>query len=198
MKQLAINGGQPVRREKLYYGHQFIEEDDIKAVENVLRGDYLTCGPYVSGMERSLERYTGVRYAVAVANGTAALHCACIAAGIRPGRLDGVEAADSKFSMKVEEFAKMVRDVRNAKLISAGPDYTLSEGEKASTIFRRSLFAVKEIKKGEIFTSDNIRSIRPGYGEKPKYLKTIIGQICKKNLAQGEPVMDDCFELRKG
>lgn len=85
MKQLAINGGQPVRREKLYYGHQFIEEDDIKAVENVLRGDYLTCGPYVSGMERSLERYTGVRYAVAVANGTAALHCACIAAGIRPG-----------------------------------------------------------------------------------------------------------------
>lgn len=113
-------------------------------------------------------------------------------------RLDGVEAADSKFSMKVEEFAKMVRDVRNAKLISAGPDYTLSEGEKASTIFRRSLFAVKEIKKGEIFTSDNIRSIRPGYGEKPKYLKTIIGQICKKNLAQGEPVMDDCFELRKG
>lgn len=110
-------------------------------------------------------------------------------------RLDGVEAADSKFSMEVEEFAKMVRDVRNAKLISAGPDYTLSEGEKASTIFRRSLFAVKEIKKGEIFTSDNIRSIRPGYGEKPKYLKTIIGQICKKNLAQGEPVMDDCFEL---
>ena len=85
MGQLAINGGQPVRKEKIYYGHQMIEEDDIKAVVDVLRGDYLTCGPNVDRMERCLERYTGARYAVAVSNGTAALHCACIAAGLKPG-----------------------------------------------------------------------------------------------------------------
>lgn len=85
MEQLAIHGGQPVRKEKIYYGHQLIEEDDMKAVEEVLRGDYLTCGPNVDRMERSLERYTGAKHAVAVSNGTAALHCACIAAGIGPG-----------------------------------------------------------------------------------------------------------------
>ncbi len=84
MEQLAIHGGQPVRKEKIYYGHQLIEEDDMKAVEEVLRGDYLTCGPNVDRMERSLERYTGAKHAVAVSNGTAALHCACIAAGIGP------------------------------------------------------------------------------------------------------------------
>lgn len=85
MEELAINGGNPIRKEKIYYGHQLIEEDDIKAVEEVLRGDYLTCGPSVERMERRLEAYTGARYAAAVSNGTAALHCACIAAGIGPG-----------------------------------------------------------------------------------------------------------------
>lgn len=85
MEELAINGGQPIRKQKIYYGHQLIEKDDIKAVEDVLRGEYLTCGPNVDRMERSLEVYTGAKHAVAVSNGTAALHCACIAAGIGPG-----------------------------------------------------------------------------------------------------------------
>lgn len=85
MEELAIKGGQPVRKQKIFYSHQLIEEDDIRAVEDVLRGDYLTCGPNVAKMERSLEAYTGARHAVAVSNGTAALHCACIAAGIGPG-----------------------------------------------------------------------------------------------------------------
>lgn len=85
MEELAIHGGRPVRDRKIYYGHQLIEDDDIRAVEGVLRGDYLTCGPSVDRMERSLETYTGARHAVAVSNGTAALHCACIAAGIGPG-----------------------------------------------------------------------------------------------------------------
>lgn len=85
MEKLAINGGVPVRSTKIFYGRQWIEEDDIQAVVDVLRGDYLTTGPYVSKMERALEKYTGAKYAVAVSNGTAALHCACIAAGIGPG-----------------------------------------------------------------------------------------------------------------
>ena len=85
MEKLAIKGGYPVRGGKIYYGRQWIDEDDIEAVADTLRSDYITCGPKVDEMERELEAYTGAKYAVAVSNGTAALHCACIAAGIGPG-----------------------------------------------------------------------------------------------------------------
>ena len=85
MEKLAINGGYPVRSGKIYYGRQWIDEDDIQAVCDVLRSDYITCGPKVDEMERTLEAYTGAQYAVAVSNGTAALHCACMAAGIKEG-----------------------------------------------------------------------------------------------------------------
>ncbi|MDO4943454.1 MAG: UDP-4-amino-4,6-dideoxy-N-acetyl-beta-L-altrosamine transaminase [Lachnospiraceae bacterium] len=85
MEKLAINGGTPIRKTKIFYGHQWVDEEDVSAVANILRGDYLTCGPAVSEMERSLEKYTGAKYAVAVSNGTAALHCACIAAGVGSG-----------------------------------------------------------------------------------------------------------------
>lgn len=85
MEKLAIQGGYPVRGGKIYYGRQWIDEEDIQAVAKVLRSDFVTCGPKVDEMERSLEKYTGAKYAVAVSNGTAALHCACIAAGIGAG-----------------------------------------------------------------------------------------------------------------
>lgn len=85
MEKLAIKGGYPVRSGKIYYGRQWIDEDDIQAVCDVLRSDYITCGPKVDEMERALEEYIGANYAVAVSNGTAALHCACIAAGIGEG-----------------------------------------------------------------------------------------------------------------
>ena len=85
MERLAIKGGIPVRGGKIYYGRQWIDEDDIEAVSKTLRSDFITCGPKVDELERQLEEYTGAKYAVAVSNGTAALHCACIAAGIGPG-----------------------------------------------------------------------------------------------------------------
>ena len=85
MEKLAIKGGYPVRGGKIFYGRQWIDEDDIKAVAETLRSDFITCGPKVDEMERTLSEYTGAKYAVAVNNGTAALHCACIAAGIGPG-----------------------------------------------------------------------------------------------------------------
>lgn len=85
MEQLAINGGQPVRSSKIYYGKQWVSDEDVLAVTEVLKSDYLTCGPKVTEMEKALADYTGAKYAVAVSNGTAALHCACIAAGIGPG-----------------------------------------------------------------------------------------------------------------
>lgn len=85
MEKLAINGGYPVRAGKIYYGRQWIDEDDIEAVADTLRSDFITCGPKVDEFESELAAYTTAKYAVAVSNGTAALHCACMAAGIGPG-----------------------------------------------------------------------------------------------------------------
>lgn len=85
MEKLAINGGAPVRTEKISYGKQWIDEADIEAVEETLRSDFLTCGPKITEMEQALCSYTGAKYAAAVSNGTAALHIACMAAGIGEG-----------------------------------------------------------------------------------------------------------------
>lgn len=109
-------------------------------------------------------------------------------------KLDGIDSADSEFSMSIEDFAAMVNDVRNAKLIAYGPDYSMSEKENSSTVFRRSLFAVKDIKPGDAITAENVRSIRPGYGIKPKYLKDIIGKKVKKEIKRGEPLTTEIFE----
>lgn len=106
-------------------------------------------------------------------------------------RLEGVDSADSAFSMSMGGFADMVRDVRSAKMIAKGPDYSLSEKEKGSTVFRRSLFAVKDIKEGEAFSRENIRSIRPGYGLRPKYLKDIIGKRAIRDISRGEPLVEE-------
>lgn len=70
---------------KIPYGRQCIEEDDIQAVVDVLRSDFLTTGPQVETFEKMVAEYVGVKYAIAVTNGTAALHAACFAAGIKPG-----------------------------------------------------------------------------------------------------------------
>ena len=85
MEKPAILGGTPVRDEKIYYGRQWVSEEDIAAVSEVLRGPYITCGPKVTEAERVLEHYTGARHAVVVNSGTSALHCACIAAGVGEG-----------------------------------------------------------------------------------------------------------------
>ncbi len=85
MNKPAVAGGTPVRETKLYYGHQYIDEADIQAVVDVLRSDCLTCGPKITELENKLCAITGARYAVVCSNGTAALHMACMAAGVRPG-----------------------------------------------------------------------------------------------------------------
>ncbi len=85
MEKLAIKGGYPVRSGKIYYGRQWIDNDDIEAVDAVLRSDLITCGPKVDELERALCDFTRAKYAVAVNSGTSALHCACIAADIGSG-----------------------------------------------------------------------------------------------------------------
>jgi UDP-4-amino-4,6-dideoxy-N-acetyl-beta-L-altrosamine transaminase len=74
-----------IRNSYLPYGRQWIDDDDIEAVVEVLKGDYLTTGPYVSKFEQAVAQYVGAKYAIAFSNGTAALHGACFAAGIGQG-----------------------------------------------------------------------------------------------------------------
>lgn len=85
MEELAIYGGAPVRRMPLSYGRQDIDDQDIQAVTEVLKSDYLTCGPRTTELEEKLCAVTGAKYCVVVSNGTAALHIAALAAGIGPG-----------------------------------------------------------------------------------------------------------------
>ncbi len=82
---LAIHGGEPVRDNRINYGGQWIDDTDVKAVADTLLSDFITCGPKVDEAERALEMFTGAKHAVVVSNGTAALHCASIAAGVGPG-----------------------------------------------------------------------------------------------------------------
>ena len=85
MEKLAIFGGEPVRQHPIYYGRQCIEQDDVEAVAKTLTSDLITCGPRVCEAEKELCRVTGAKYAVIVANGTAALHLAAMAAGFGEG-----------------------------------------------------------------------------------------------------------------
>lgn len=85
MEELGIFGGTPVRVTPLNYGRHFIDDNDIQAVTEVLKSDYLTCGPRITQLEETLCGVTGAKYCVAVSNGTAALHIAAMAAGISPG-----------------------------------------------------------------------------------------------------------------
>ncbi len=83
--KLALHGGTPVRTDLLPYSHQHLDEDDIRCVSEVLRGDWLTQGPTVLAFEQAFAEYIGVRHAVAFSNGTAALHAACHVAGLKAG-----------------------------------------------------------------------------------------------------------------
>ncbi len=95
---------------------------------------------------------------------------------------------DAAFSLEEKEFAEMVTAIRQAEKAVGKVTYELTEKVKASRKFSRSLFVVKDIKAGEAFTEENVRSIRPGYGLHPKYLKDIIGRLAKKDLVKGTPI----------
>ena len=100
-----------------------------------------------------------------------------------------IENPDAGFSMEMGEFAQMVQDVKNATLVMGKPTYELMEHEKRGLRTRRSLVAVKDIKEGEIFSSENVRSIRPAIGIKPKYYQQLIGKKAKKAYKFGEPIL---------
>ncbi len=95
---------------------------------------------------------------------------------------------DAAFSLEPEEFKTMVKSVREVEKALGKISYDLTEKMKKSREFSRSLFVVKEIKTGEVFTEENIRSIRPGYGLSPKYLKKILGKQAIQDIKKGTPL----------
>lgn len=99
-----------------------------------------------------------------------------------------IENPDSSFSMNPEEFAQMVKDVRQAEKAIGKVSYGVTEQEKNSMVFRRSIFCVKDIEPGEILTEENIRVIRPGYGMAPKYYEEILGQRALQKIERGTPI----------
>jgi pseudaminic acid synthase len=101
---------------------------------------------------------------------------------------------DADFSLNKEEFSAMVKAVREAEKALGEVTYDLSEKVEKNKKFARSLFVVKDIKKGEKFTEDNIRSIRPGYGMHPKYYDSVLGKTVLKDIERGMPLSIDFIE----
>lgn len=99
-----------------------------------------------------------------------------------------IENPDASFSMTPEEFQQMVRDVRATEAAMGTASYGVSGQEESNVCFRRSLFVVKDIAAGEKLTPDNIRSIRPAYGLKPKYYHDVLGKAVKHDLKRGTPL----------
>lgn len=99
-----------------------------------------------------------------------------------------IKNPDSTFSMEPEEFREMVLQVREVEKAKGIVSYGVSEQEETNACFRRSLFVVKDVKAGEAFTEENVRSIRPAYGLKPKYYKEILGRKANKTIQTGTPL----------
>lgn len=108
-----------------------------------------------------------------------------------------IENPDASFSMTPSEFKKMVQDIRNAEKALGIPSYGVSKQEENSMVFRRSIFVTKDVKKGEVFTEENTRIIRPGYGIKPKYYKDILGNRAAKDVKLGTPFQFNLLEKEK-
>lgn len=101
-------------------------------------------------------------------------------------RADG--GPDSAFSLEPEELKAMVQAIRNTEKALGEVSYELTDKMKKSREFSRSLFVVKDIKKGEILSQDNVRSIRPGFGIHSRYFNDIIGKKAKCNIKKGTPL----------
>lgn len=101
---------------------------------------------------------------------------------------------DAAFSLEPEEFSQMVRSVREVEKALGDISYELSDKSMKSREFSRSLFVVKDVKEGEIFTEENVRSIRPGFGLHPKYYNYILGKKAAKDIDKGTPLKWDLID----
>lgn len=98
---------------------------------------------------------------------------------------------DDSFSLEEPELKQLCADSKTAWAATGAVNYERKESEKGNMIFRRSLYVVKDVAAGEAFTHENVRSIRPGYGLAPKYLKNIVGKKSIKNISRGTPLAED-------
>lgn len=101
---------------------------------------------------------------------------------------------DAAFSLEPAEFKKMIDEVRQVEKAMGGSSLEISEKIKKSRSFARSLFIVKDVEAGEVFTEDNVRSIRPSNGLSPKHLKEILGRKAKRKIERGTPLGWDLIE----
>jgi len=97
-----------------------------------------------------------------------------------------IGGADADFSLDKKEFSKMVQTVRDTEKLLGTIDYSMTKKKKQSRTFSRSLYVAEDIHKGEIFTEKNIRSVRPGYGMHPKYLKKFLGKKAQRDYKFAE------------
>jgi sialic acid synthase SpsE len=104
-----------------------------------------------------------------------------------------IKTPDSFFSIEPEELKELVKNIRIVEKALGKVHYGLTEEEKGN-VFRRSLFVVKYINKGEIFTEENLKSIRPANGLSPKYIRTILGRAAKKTIKKGTPLSWELIE----
>ena len=93
-----------------------------------------------------------------------------------------IGGADADFSLDKKEFKQMIEVVRDAEKLLGKVDYSMTDKKKKSRQFSRSLYVSKDIKKGEILTQDNIKSVRPGYGLHPKHLKDVLGKTALNDI----------------
>lgn len=102
-----------------------------------------------------------------------------------------IGGADAHFSLDEKEFTEMVKAVRVAEEMMGKVDYEMTDKKKKSRQFSRSLFVVEDVKKGDLITKENVRSIRPGFGMHPKHLSEILGQEFNQNIERGTPLSFD-------
>ncbi|WP_407205318.1 N-acetylneuraminate synthase family protein [Enterobacter cloacae] len=95
---------------------------------------------------------------------------------------------DDSFSLEPQELKALCHDARTAWMALGRVNYERKESEKGNLKFRRSLYVVKDVKKGETLTSENVKSIRPGFGLAPKYYDEVMGLTFKNNLSKGTPL----------
>ena len=105
---------------------------------------------------------------------------------------------DSSFSLEPDEFKQLVSCVREAEAALGVVNYTRTEAEEASMVFRRSLFVVQDIKEGEMLTADNVRVIRPGHGLAPKHYDEVIGKTATRDIERGRPLSWDLIGVEQG
>jgi len=98
---------------------------------------------------------------------------------------------DDSFSLEYEELLELCVNAKTAWEALGRVDYGRKSSEQGNVKFRRSLYFVKDIKKGEVITAEHVKSIRPGYGLSPKYLNKVIGKKSKYAIAKGSAVTDE-------